>query len=555
MTSFLFRPKILDSLRGYKSADLFRDIMAGLTVGIVALPLAMAFGIASGVDPAAGIFTAIVAGFLISALGGSKVQIGGPTGAFVGLVFATVTEFHYSGLVVCTIMAGVMLVIMGLLKGGSIIKFIPYPVTMGFTSGIAVIIFASQIGDVMGLSVKMPPDFLEKMHVIGGHLKEIQWPTFAIGIGTLALIRLWPTKINRFFPGSFAALIVFTLIALLWAKFGSVEFVTIGSKFGGIPSRLPSPHLPEIDWSQFKALLTPAFKIAMLAAIESLLCAVVSDGMIGDRHYSNTELVAQGIANIGSGLMGGIPATAAIARTATNVRSGGATPIAGIVHALVLLLIIMVAAPLASSVPLAVLGGVLFNTAINMGEWHTFRRLTRWPRSDATIFIVTFLLTVIFDLVVAVEFGMVLAAISLIKRISETTAVSDTAIQPIDDSPAPITDDVVLPPGVMAYRIIGTFFFGAADMLETALRRAGMLPKVLIIRLSRVNALDVSGINALEDLQEKLKRHGGQMVLSGPHSQPLEALQKAGFIESIGSRNVCSNFKEAVARSAELVAS
>jgi SulP family sulfate permease len=407
----------------------------------------------------------------------------------------------------------------------------------------------------MGLSVKMPPDFLEKMHVIGGHLKEIQWPTFAIGIGTLALIRLWPTKINRFFPGSFAALIVFTLIALLWAKFGSVEFVTIGSKFGGIPSRLPSPHLPEIDWSQFKALLTPAFKIAMLAAIESLLCAVVSDGMIGDRHYSNTELVAQGIANIGSGLMGGIPATAAIARTATNVRSGGATPIAGIVHALVLLLIIMVAAPLASSVPLAVLGGVLFNTAINMGEWHTFRRLTRWPRSDATIFIVTFLLTVIFDLVVAVEFGMVLAAISLIKRISETTAVSDTAIQPIDDSPAPITDDVVLPPGVMAYRIIGTFFFGAADMLETALRRAGMLPKVLIIRLSRVNALDVSGINALEDLQEKLKRHGGQMVLSGPHSQPLEALQKAGFIESIGSRNVCSNFKEAVARSAELVAS
>ena len=555
MTSFLFRPKILDSLRGYKSADLFRDIMAGLTVGIVALPLAMAFGIASGVDPAAGIFTAIVAGFLISALGGSKVQIGGPTGAFVGLVFATVTEFHYSGLVVCTIMAGVMLVIMGLLKGGSIIKFIPYPVTMGFTSGIAVIIFASQIGDVMGLSVKMPPDFLEKMHVIGGHLKEIQWPTFAIGIGTLALIRLWPTKINRFFPGSFAALIVFTLVALLWAKFGSVEFVTIGSKFGGIPSRLPSPHLPEIDWSQFKALLTPAFKIAMLAAIESLLCAVVSDGMIGDRHYSNTELVAQGIANIGSGLMGGIPATAAIARTATNVRSGGATPIAGIVHALVLLLIIMVAAPLASSVPLAVLGGVLFNTAINMGEWHTFRRLTRWPRSDATIFIVTFLLTVIFDLVVAVEFGMVLAAISLIKRISETTAVSDTAIQPIDDSPAPITDDVVLPPGVMAYRIIGTFFFGAADMLETALRRAGMLPKVLIIRLSRVNALDVSGINALEDLQEKLKRHGGQMVLSGPHSQPLEALQKAGFIESIGSRNVCSNFKEAVARSAELVAS
>lgn len=529
-----------------------RDVMAGLTVGIVALPLAMAFGIASGLDPAAGIFTAIVAGFLISALGGSRVQIGGPTGAFVGLVFATVTEFHYSGLVVCTFLAGIMLILMGVFKAGAIIKFIPHPVTMGFTSGIAVIIFASQLGDVFGLKGKMPPDFLEKLAVLWSRAAEIHWPTFIIGFGTLAVIRLWPKSWNRIIPGSFGALVLFTLIALAWTKYQGVTFVTIGSKFGGIPSSLPAPHLPDVDWSQFKQLLSPAFKIAILAAIESLLCAVVADGMIGDRHYSNTELVAQGVANIGSALMGGMPATAAIARTATNVRSGGATPVAGIVHALVLLLIIMVAAPLASGVPLAVLGGVLFNTAINMGEWHTFRRLTRWPKSDAAVFLVTFVLTVVFDLVVAVEFGMVLAAITLIKRVADTTAVSDTAIQPIDDSPAPVAD-VPLPPGVMAYRIIGTFFFGAADMLETALRRAGVLPKVLIIRLGRVNAIDLSGINALEDLEEKLRRQGGCVVLSGVHSQPLDALRKAGFIDVIGEKNVCSNFEMAVARATEIV--
>jgi SulP family sulfate permease len=547
-----FRPKLLDTLRGYSRADLHTDIVAGITVGIVALPLAMAFAIASGVTPQAGIFTAVIAGILVSGFGGTKVSIGGPTGAFIVILYGIYLKYGAENLAICTMMAGGLLLIMGLARFGTMIKYIPYPVTTGFTSGIAILIFSTQIKDFCGLSMdKVPSDFFPKMGALIEHIGTFQWPTLLMASVSLAIIKLWPVKWNRRVPGSIIALILGT------AAVGLFHFPveTIGSRFGGIPHGLPMPHLPSFEWDNISNLIRPAVTIALLAAIESLLCAVVADGMIDDQHDSNQELMAQGIANIISPIFGGIAVTGAIARTATNVKCGGRTPVAGITHAITLLLIILIAAPLAKFIPLATLSAVLINVALNMGEWHNFSRLQKWPRSDSVVFLATFSLTVVIDLTVAVETGMVLAAMLFIKRVSDTTQITavDQATETEGAHHSLIGKDI--PDGVMIYRIFGSFFFGAADKLESALKRLKQEPDVLILRMRKVLAMDATGLNALEDLYERLRRHNKHLILSGPHTQPLFMMDKAGFLERLGRENVCANLDLALARSRDILKS
>jgi SulP family sulfate permease len=535
-----FRPKLVDALKGYTRQHFTADLIAGLTVGIVALPLAMAFAIASGVNPEAGIFTAVIAGFLISALGGTKVSIGGPTGAFIVILYGINAKYGAENLAICTIMAGAILFVMGAARLGTMIKYIPYPVTMGFTSGIAVLIFTTQIKDFFGLRVDhVPSEFIEKMRVLAGHAGTAQWLTVALAGVSLAIIVLWPKTWQRRVPGSIVALVLGTAaVALL-----QLPVETVGSKFGGIPQALPAPRLPALSWANIQHLFQPATTIALLAAIESLLCAVVADGMIDDRHDSNQELMAQGIANIASPLFGGIAATGAIARTATNVKCGARTPIAGMIHAVTLLIIILAAAPLARFIPLATLSAVLVNVALNMGEWHNFARVPKWPRSDAAVFLTAFGLTVVVDLTVAVEIGMVLAAVLFIKRVSETTQI--TAVDETTETEGPQHSLVgkEIPRGVMVYRIFGSFFFGAADKLETALKREGREPEVLILRMRKVLAMDATGLNALEDLYERLQARGKHIVLSGPHTQPLFMMDKADFLDRLGRENVCANIE------------
>ena len=510
-----FRPRLFEALRGYSTKDLAPDLIAGVTVGIVALPLAMAFAIASGVKPEAGIFTAVIAGFIISALGGTKVSIGGPTGAFIVILYGIGAKYGFDNLLICTIMAGGLLVTMGVARMGTMIKFIPYPVTMGFTSGIAVLIFSTQIKDFFGLQIeKVPSEFVEKMKVLIEHLGTLQWPTATLAATSLAIILFWPKKWQRRVPGSIAALVLGTA-AVAWFN---LPVETIGSKFGGIPQGLPSPHLPKLAWDNIQHLFQPAMTIALLAAIESLLCAVVADGMVDDRHDANQELIAQGLANIVCPLFGGIAATGAIARTATNVKSGARTPVAGIVHAVTLLVIILVAAPLAKFIPLAALSAVLVNVALHMGEWHNFARLRKWPICDSAVFLSAFGLTVAVDLTVAVEIGMVLAAILFIKRSSETTQIMavDESTETEGSQHSLVGKEV--PKGVMIYRMMGAFFFGAVDKLETILKREKQEPEVLILRMRKVVAMDATGLNALEDLYEKLHRKGKHLVLSAPIS-------------------------------------
>ena len=542
---FSFRPKLFEALRGYTRANFAADLTAGLTVGIVALPLAMAFAIASGVPPQAGIFTAVIGGFIISALGGTRVGIGGPTGAFIVILYGIYTKYGAENLAICTIMAGVILFIMGAARLGTMIKFIPYPVTMGFTSGIAVLIFSTQIKDFFALQIdKVPSEFFEKMKALAEHAGTIQWPSAVLAFASLAIILFWPKTWQRRLPGSIVALALGTLLLVLF----QLPVETIGSRFGGIPQGLPMPHIPTFTWEIVQHLIQPATTIALLAAIESLLTAVVADGMIDDRHDSNQELMAQGLANIVSPLFGGIAATGAIARTATNVKCGGRSPIAGIIHAITLLAIILVAAPLAKFIPLATLSAVLVNVALNMGEWHNFGRLPKWPRSDAVVFLTAFSLTVIIDLTVAVEIGMVLAAILFIKRVSETSQI--TAVDESTETEGPhhslVGKDI--PNGVMIYRMFGAFFFGAADKLESVLKREKRDPDVLILRMRKVMAMDATGLNALEDLYERLHRRGKHMILSAPHTQPLFVMEKAGFIDRIGRDNVCAHVDDALAR-------
>ena len=552
-----FRPRLADTLKNYSRQDLVSDLVAGLTVGLVALPLAMAFGIASGVTPQAGIFTAVIAGFIISALGGSRVQIGGPTGAFVSIVFSIIAVYGLDNLYICTVMAGLMLLIMGFARLGSLIKYIPYPVTTGFTCGIAVLIFSTQIKDFLGLQVdKVPPDFVDKIKMLAGNISQIQWPTVALAVVSVVITKSWPKNLARFVPGSIVALVFGTLLYI----FLKLPVESIGTRFHGIPLGFPKfqfPNLPLGDpyqvWHTLQHLFVPAFTIALLAAIESLLSAVVADGMIDDRHDSNQELIAQGLANVFSPLFGGIPATGAIARTATNVRSGGRTPIAGIVHALTLLVIILIAAPLAQFIPLATLSAVLVAVAYNMGEWHQFRRLAKWPKSDSAVFVCVFALTVLTDLPTAVGIGMVLAAVLFINRISQTMqiiAVDESSS--VYDGHNSLNGKEV-PKGVMIYRVFGAFLFGAADKLETALKRARAEPDVLILKMQSVLAMDATGLNALEDIYEKLHAKGRHLILSGPHTQPLITMQKDGFIDELGEENVCPHLDAALDRAKEIL--
>jgi sulfate permease, SulP family len=548
--SLSFRPRLFETVKSYSRQALLADLIAGLTVGIVALPLAMAFAIASGVKPEAGIFTAVIAGFLISALGGSRVQIGGPTGAFVVIVFGIIAKYGLDNLFICTIMAGVMLLVMGLTRMGTMIKFIPYPVTMGFTCGIAVLIFSTQIKDFFGLKVdKVPADFIDKLKVLGGSFSTFQWPTLALAAASLFIILAWPKKFARRVPGSIVALVFGTALVMIF----NLPLETIGTRFGGIPQGLPKFHFPELSWENVQHLFQPAVTIALLAAIESLLSAVVADGMIDDRHDSNQELMAQGLANICSPLFGGIPATGAIARTATNVKSGACSPVAGIIHAVTLLVIILAAAPLARFIPLATLSAVLVVVAYNMGEWHHFTRLAKWPRSDSAVFLAAFGLTVLVDLTVAVEVGMVLAAVLFIKRISETTQITTVDESTETEGSHHSLVGKEIPERVMVYRVFGAFFFGAADKLETALKRAGQEPEVLILRMRKVLAMDATGLNALEDLYEKLHAKGRHLVLSGPHTQPLFMMDKAGFLDRLGRENVCAHVDAALDRAREIL--
>jgi SulP family sulfate permease len=545
-----FRPRLFDTLKGYSARDLVPDLIAGLTVGIVALPLAMAFAIASGVKPEAGIFTAVIAGFIISGLGGTKVSIGGPTGAFIVILYGIGAKYGFDNLVICTILAGALLVTMGVTRLGTMIKFIPYPVTMGFTSGIAVLVFSTQIKDFFGLQVdKVPSEFIGKVEVLARHFSTIQWPATALAAASLALILFWPKSWQRRIPGSIAALVLGTAAVALF----NLPVETIGTRFGGIPQGLPRPHFPALSWDHIQHLFQPAMTIALLAAIESLLCAVVADGMIDDRHDANQELIAQGLANIVSPLFGGIAATGAIARTATNVRSGARTPVAGIIHAFTLLLILLAAAPLAKFVPLATLSAVLVNVALHMGEWHNFTRLRKWPICDTAVFLSAFAFTVVIDLTVAVELGMVLAAILFIKRSSETTQIMavDESTETEGSHHSLVGKEV--PKGVMVYRMMGAFFFGAVDKLETVLQRNKEEPEVLILRMRKVVAIDATGLNALEDLYEKLHRKGKHLVLSAPHTNPMMVMEKAGFIDRLGSENVCPHIDAALARAREIL--
>lgn len=547
-----FRPKLVETLQNYSSQDLSKDLIAGLTVGIVALPLAMAFAIASGVPPQAGIFTAVIAGLIISSLGGTRVCIGGPTGAFIVILYGIYAKYGIENLAICTIMAGVILLIMGFSGLGTMIKYIPYPVTMGFTCGIAVLIFSTQIKDFLGLNVtKMPSEFIDKMRVLAEHVHTFQWQTLLLASTSLAVILFWPKSWQRRVPGSIVALILATVAVALF----HLPVETIGTRFGGIPQTLPHPRIPPISWENIQQLIQPAFTIALLAAIESLLCAVVADGMTDDRHDPNTELIAQGVANVVCPLFGGIAATSAIARTATNIKSGARTPIAGIVHALTLLIIILAAAPLARHVPLAALSAVLVVVAYNMGEWHHFTRLRKWPKSDSAVFLAAFALTVLVDLTVAVEVGMVLAAVLFIQRISENTHI--TAVDESTDYEGPHESlaGKEVPHGVMIYRVFGAFFFGAADKLETALKRANQQPDILILRMRTVVVIDASGLNALEDLYEKFRRKGKHLILSAPHTQPLLVMDKGGFLDRIGRENVCAHLDAALARAREILQS
>jgi sulfate permease, SulP family len=549
---FRFRPKLLDTLPGYTRATFLQDLTAGLTVGIVALPLAMALAIASGLKPEVGIFTAIIGGFLISLLGGSRVQIGGPAGAFVPLLAPIVLVHGPQALAACALIAGVILLVLGLTRLGTMIRFIPYPVVIGFTSGIAVIILSTQIRDFFGLETALPAEFIGKLEVIFSDFHP-NWPTAGIALAGVLMIWFWPAAWGRRMP---ASIVVIVLGAVAVAAFQLQErwgIATLGSQFGEMPRGLPGPHLPSLSLEQWRVLLPAGMTVAVLGAIESLLCAVVADGMIDDRHDSNQELVGQGIANIACAFFGGMPATGVIARTATNVRSGARTPVAGIIHALALLLILLVAAPLASHIPLAALSAVLVVVGLRMGEWHHFRRLNRWPHSDTAVFLTAFILTVVTELPVAVGASLVLASALLVKRLSETTQVHTDEEVTQASAPGQTTSGRAIPAGVLVFRVFGAFFFGAADKLETSLRRAGQLPEVLILRMRDVLAMDATGLDALEDLYEKLDRHGKKLILCGPHSQPLFALTRAGFLDRIGMDNVCGDMETALARAQELV--
>jgi len=551
-----FQPKLLSTLKNYTKEQFYADAMAGVIVGIVALPLAIAFGIASGVSPEKGIFTAIIAGFIISFLGGSKVQIGGPTGAFIVIVYGIVQQFGIAGLAIATMIAGVMLVLMGVFKLGAVIKFIPYPVIVGFTSGIALTIFATQIKDLFGLHIdKVPGDFISKWIVYSQHFDTVNFWALGIGIASIAIIAITP-KFSKKIPGSLIAIVVITvLVYILRNKFGITGIETIGDRFTINPS-LPKAAAPQIDFAAVRMLLPTAFTIAMLGAIESLLSATVADGVIGDKHNSNTELIAQGIANIVAPIFGGIPATGAIARTMTNINNGGRTPIAGIIHAVVLALILLFLGGLTKHIPMACLAGVLIIVSYNMSEWRTFKGLLKNAKSDVAVLLATFSLTVIFDLTIAIEIGLLMAAVLFIRRISETSSISifKDKIHGADFVEGSVdTEKLHLPEGVEVYEIEGPFFFGVANKFEETMKTISDRNKIQIIRMRKVPFMDSTGAHNLKNLIKSAQKDKVQILLSGVNKNVHAVLEKNGIVELLSTENVCSNINEALARAEEIV--
>ncbi len=552
MKKGMFRPKLFDTLKTYTKKQFSNDVFAGIIVGIVALPLAIAFAIASGVTPEKGLITAVIAGFIISAMGGSRVQIGGPTGAFIVIVYGIVQTYGINGLIIATFMAGIMLIIMGFARLGTIIKFIPHPLIIGFTSGIALIIFSSQVKDFLGLKMgAVPADFLEKWGAYFTNIQSINFYAVAVAAVTIIIILLWP-KVSQKIPGSLVAILVTTVAVQLL----NLPVETIGSRFGIISSSFPKPEIPLVDFATFKQLIQPAFTIALLCAIESLLSAVVSDGMIGGNHKSNMELVAQGTANIFSSLFGGIPATGAIARTATNVKNGGRTPVAGIVHAITLLLILLVAGRLASFIPIANLAGILVIVAYNMSEWKNFRSILKGPKGDVAVLLITFFLTVLIDLTVAIEVGIVLAAFLFMRNMIKFSEVNILTNEINDDD---FGYDLVdgkyqIPKDVEVFEITGPLFFGAAYKFKDAMNYIKQHPKIFIIRMRHVPIIDATGIQTLKEVYKESMKHHTKIILSEVHSgQVMKELNDARILFAIGKGNVLKTFDEALERADKII--
>ena len=540
-------PKSVLCLRHYTLQDFFADLAAGVTVGLVALPLAMAFAIASGLSPQAGIYCAVVTGFLISALGGSRVQIGGPTGAFVVVVAGIIARHGVDGLFMCTMMAGVLLFVMGATGLGAAVKYIPRPVVLGFTNGIAVLIASTQIKDFFGLRIEhVPGDFYGRMKAIVDNFSTISWEATALGVLSIAIILLTSRFIPRI-PGYIVALASLTIVVVAL----KVPVETIGTRFGGIPSGPPHLHIPQFHWSMVHGLISPAITVAMLGAIESLMSAVVADRMTGDKHNPNVELIGQGVANIVSPMFGGLPATGAIARTATNVRSGARTPVAGMIHSFTLLMILLFAAPLASHVPLVVLAGILMVVSYNMGEWAETGKILRLSKSDISVWLATFALTVFADLTVAVEFGMILAALLFIRKVTATTTVSEVTDDYVEAGRAHILQDKDIPDYARVFRIHGPFLFGATDKLDMVLEQLEDLPPVIIVRLRNMTAIDATGLKVLEDLADKLHNSGRALIFCGALPQPRRLMAQAGFKRHVGKENICANIEAALQRAAE----
>ena len=553
MSKFAFKPKLFLDLATYDRSKLTADLMAGLIVGIVALPLAIAFGIASGVTPEKGIITAIIASLAISLFGGSRVQIGGPTGAFIVIIYGIIQQYGETGLLIATVMAGIFLILLGAFHLGTIIKYIPYPIVVGFTSGIAVTIFTTQVKDLFGLSIEnVPADFIEKWIVYFRHFTTLDpWST-AVGILSVVIIAVTP-RFSHKIPGSLVAIILMTVGVYLLKQYAGVTTVeTIGDRFS-ISAELPGMNVPQLNWEAVKSLVSPAITIAVLGAIESLLSATVADGVIGDHHDSNQELIGQGIANILSPIFGGIPATGAIARTMTNINNGGQTPVAGIVHAIVLLLIFLLLMPLAQYIPMACLAGVLVIVSYNMSGWRTFRELLKNPKSDVAVLLITFFLTVIFDLTVAIEFGLVLACLLFIKRVMEATEVNIFRDEIIptdsDGDELPKEEHLIIPDHVEVYEINGPYFFGIANRFEEVVLQTKERPQVRIIRMRKVPFIDSTGIHNLTSLCEISHKEGIHVILSGVNPKVHAVLKKSGFYEMLGKKNICDNIHDALEES------
>ena len=559
MSNSYFAPRLLSELRHYNKAKFAADLMAGLIVGIVALPLAIAFGIASGVSPSQGILTAIIGGFIVSALGGSRVQIGGPTGAFIVIIYGIVSDpnLGLSGLMLATMLAGIFLILLGVCHLGTIIKFIPYPIVVGFTSGIAVTIFTTQIKDLFGLTIagKMPGGFLSKWLVYFQNFDTVDWVTTAVGVLSILIIALTP-KVSKKVPGSLVAIIVMTIGVYFLNTYTDMKVLTIGDQFGEIKASIPSLQVPNLSWESVKSLFPTAMVIAVLGAIESLLSATVADGVCGDHHNSNQELIGQGVANLCTPLFGGIPCTGAIARTMTNINNGGRTPVAGIIHAVVLLVIFLVLMPLAAYIPMSCLAGVLVIVSYNMSGWRTFMQLMKNPKSDVIVLFITFLLTVIFDLTIAIEVGLLIACLLFMKRMAESTQIKVIAdeIDPNDETDAEVHEEHLrIPQGVEVYEINGPYFFGIANKFEELMAAMEDHPKVRIIRMRRVPFIDSTGIHNLQNLCEMSHREGTHIVLSGVTPNVYSVLEHNGFCHLLGKDHICPNINVALERASAIV--